>query len=63
MSFNFSYFIAQDYNVDVSFWLFTQIFVSQLLVDLFYGLIGCLTLELPFGKIQKLLIGQLVKEK
>ena len=60
MSFNYTYFISQGYNVDVSFWLYTQIFVSQLIVDLFYGLIGCLILELPFGKIQKLLIGQLV---
>ena len=63
MSFNYYYFISQGYNVNVSFWLYTQIFVSQLIVDLFYGLIGCLTLELPFGKIQKLLIGWMVRGK
>ena len=63
MSFNYYYYLEQGYNVDVSFWLFTEIFVSQLIVCLFYGIIGCLTLELPYGKIQKLLISQLVGGK
>ena len=53
---NFDFFAAMGYNVDVSMWLFTEIFVSQLFVDLFFGLLGCLILELPFGKIQKILI-------
>ena len=50
----------QDYNVDFSMWLLTEVFVAQLGFDLFIGLIGCLTLELPFGKIQKLLLQKLL---
>jgi len=56
MSSNFYYFVAQGYDVDVSLWLFTEIFVSQLVICLFNGLMGCLALELPFGRIQKLLM-------
>ena len=53
---NFDYFAAQGYNLDASFWLFTETFIPQLWLDLLLGLLGCLILELPFGKIQKLLI-------
>ena len=56
MSINWEYQEMQDYTVDFSFWLLTQIFVAQVAVDLSVGLIGCLTLELPFGKIQKILM-------
>jgi len=56
MSSNFYYFVSQGYDVDVSLWLFTEIFVSQLFICLFNGLMGCLALELPFGRIQKLLM-------
>ena len=44
-------------------WLLTEVFVAQLGFDLFIGLIGCLTLELPFGKIQKILIQKLITGK
>ena len=60
MSPNFQYFAMQDYNVDFSMWLLTEIFVAQLAFDLLLGLIGCLTLELPFGKIQKLILQKLL---
>ena len=63
LSFNYYYFVAQSYNLDVSFWLFTQIFVAQLMISLLIGLVGCLTLELPFGRVQKLLIGKLTGAK
>ena len=53
----------QDYNVDGSLWLLTEIFVPQLFVCLAVGLIGCLILELPFGKLQKIMIGYLVTGK
>ena len=57
------YMQMQDYNVDASLWLLTEIFVPQLFVCLFVGLIGCLTLELPFGKLQKILIQYFVMGK
>ena len=63
MSFNWYYFAMQDYNVDFSMWLLTEMFVSQVAVCLFIGLLGSLTLELPFGKIQKLLLGKLLGGK
>ena len=63
MSFNWYYFGMQDYNVDFSMWLLSQIFVAQVFVALFNGLIACLTLELPFAKIQKLLLGKLMGAK
>ena len=53
----------QDYNVDFSMWLLTEVFVAQLGFDLFIGLMGCLTLELPFSKIQKLLLQKLLGGK
>jgi len=56
MSSNYYYFVAQGYNVDGSLWLMTQIFVSQVFICLANGLMGCLALELPFGRIQKLLM-------
>ena len=45
MSPNIQYFAMQDYNVDFSMWLLTEIFVAQLTFDLLLGLIGCLTLD------------------
>ena len=63
MSPNFDFFAAMGYNVDVSMWLFTEVFVAQLFVDLFYGLLGCLFLELPFGKVQKILIEYILSIK
>ena len=60
---NFDFFAAMGYNVDVSMWLFTEVFVAQLFVDLFYGLLGCLFLELPFGKVQKILIEYILSIK
>ena len=63
MSFNWYYFGAQDYNVDFSLWLLSEMFVAQLFVALSVGLIACLTLELPFGKVQKLLLGKLMGAK
>ena len=63
MSFNWYYFAMQDYNVDFSMWLLTEMFVSQVAVCLFIGLLGSLTLELPFGKIQKLLLWKLLGGK
>ena len=52
---NFDFFAAMEYNVDVSMWLFTEVFVAQLFADLFFVLLGCLFLELPFGKVQKIM--------
>ena len=63
MSFNWYYFAMQDYNVDFSMWLLSEMFVAQVFVALFNGLIACLTLELPFGRIQKLLLGKLMGAK
>ena len=63
MSLNFSYFAAQGYNLDYSLWLMTELFVPQLFVCLFVGLMATLTLELPFGKIQKILIELLIGKK
>ena len=60
MSWNWYYFNIQDYNVDFSMWLLTQIFVAQLFVCLALGLVASLTLELPFGKIQKILLQKLL---
>ena len=56
MSFNWYYFGHEAYTIDYSMWLLTEMFIAQLAVDLFIGLIGCLTLELPFGKIQKIIL-------
>ena len=63
MSFNWYYFAMQDYNVDFTMWLLSQMFVAQVAICLFIGLLGCLTLELPFGKIQKLLLQKLMTGK
>ena len=63
MSPNFDFFAAMGYNVDVSMWLFTEVFVAQLFADLFFGLLGCLFLELPFGKVQKIMIEYILSIK
>ena len=70
MSFNWYYFYMQDYNLDYSMWLLTQIFVAQVnffflhvsviylqvMVCLTVGLLSAVSLELPFGKLQKLVL-------
>ena len=56
MSLNWYYFAGQSYSLDLSLWLLTAMFVAQLAVDLALGTLASLTLELPFGKIQKLLM-------
>ena len=56
IDFDFIYYASQTYVVDFSMWHVTSLFVAQLCVDLFIGLIGCITLELPFGKIQKIVL-------
>ena len=63
MSFNWYYFGHEAYTIDFSMWLLTEMFIAQLAVDLFIGLIGCLTLELPFGKIQKIMLQFLFEGK
>ena len=60
MSFNWYYFAGQSYSLDLSLWLLTAMFVAQLGVDLALGTLASLTLELPFGKIQKLLLHRLL---
>ena len=59
IEFDIFHYASQTYVVDFSMWQVTSTFVAQLFVDLFIGLIACLTLELPFGKIQKILIQNL----
>ena len=60
MSINWYFFLSQSYNVDFVAYQMTEWFVAQLWISLLVGLVGCLTLELPFGKIQKLLIQKLL---
>ena len=60
MSINWYFFLSQSYNIDFTAWQMTEWFVAQLWISLLVGLVGCLTLELPFGKIQKLLIQKLL---
>ena len=60
MSINWYFFLSQGYNIDFTAWQMTEWFVAQLWISLLVGLVGCLTLELPFGKIQKLLIQKLL---
>ena len=50
-----NFFIA-DYVVDASLWLLTSFYPGHIFISLFVGLIATLTLELPFTKIQKLLL-------
>ena len=56
MSLNWYFFLDQTYNMDYTMWQVTVWFVPQLWFSLLAGLLGCLTLELPFGRIQKLII-------
>ena len=63
MSWNFFFFLAQQYGLNFTMWQVTIWFVAQVWVDLGLGLIGCLTLEIPFGKIQKILIQKLIAGK
>ena len=61
MSLNWYFFLLQPYPVNYTMWQLTSYFVAQVWVCLLAGLLGCLTLELPFGKIQKILISRLLK--
>ena len=60
MSINWYFFLTQSYNIDYRKWLLTEWFIAQVWICLLVGLLGSLTLELPFGKIQKLLIQKLL---
>ena len=60
MSLNWYFFLLQSYPVDYSMWQMTEMFVPQVWVCLLAGLLGSLTLEIPFGKVQKILIQQLL---
>ena len=61
MSLNWQFFLFQSYQLDYSMWQLTALFVPQVWVCLLAGLLGTLTLEIPFGKVQKILIQQLLK--
>ena len=63
MSWNFFFFLNQPYNMNYTMWQVTDMFVPQLWVCLAIGLVACLTLELPVGKIQKILIQKLINMK
>ena len=63
MSWNFFFFLNQPYNLNYTMWQVTEMFVAQVWVCLLLGLLACLTLELPFGKIQKILIQKLINRK
>ena len=61
MSLNWYFFLLQPFPLDFSMWQLTVWFIAQVWFCLLAGLLGCLTLELPFGKIQKLVIQKLLK--
>ena len=61
MSLNWYFFLLQSYPMNYTMWRMTELFVPQVWLCLLAGLLGCLSLELPFGKIQKILIQQLLK--
>ena len=61
MSLNWYFFLLQPYPVNFSMWQLTSLFVPQVWICLLAGLLSCLTLELPFGKVQKILIQQLLR--
>ena len=61
MSLNFYFLLLQPYPVNYTMWLVTEWFLAQLCVCLLIGLLGCLTLELPFSKLQKMLIQRLTR--
>ena len=61
MSINWEFFLMQSYPMDFSMWQLTSLFVPQVWICLLAGLLSCLTLELPFGKVQKILIQQLLR--
>ena len=60
MSLNWYFFLLQPYPINFSMWQLTSYFLPQVWVCLLAGLLGCLTLELPFGRIQKILIHRLL---
>ena len=53
--------LLQDYNVDWTMLLNVQLFLGNLAVALFCGMLLSLSFELPFAKLQKILITSLVK--
>ena len=60
MLLNWYFFLLQSYPLNYTMWQLTVFFVPQVWLSLLAGLLGCLTLELPFGKIQKMLIQRLM---
>ena len=60
MSLNWYFYLLQSYPVNYTMWQLTTMFVPQVWLSLLAGLLGSLTLELPFGKIQKILIQRLL---
>ena len=60
ISLSWYYFTSQTYSLDLSMWLMTEMFVAQLALDLAVGLLASLTLELPFGRIQKMIIQKIL---
>ena len=60
ISLSWYYLASQTYSLDLSMWLMTEMFVAQLALDLAVGLLASLTLELPFGRIQKLIIQKIL---
>ena len=60
MSLNWYFFLLQSYPVNYTMWHLTVLFVPQVWLSLLAGLLGSLTLELPAGKIQKIIIQRLL---
>ena len=60
MAFNFYFFLLQPYPLNYTMWQVTAWFMAQLWLGLLIGLLACLTLELPFGKLQKMLIQRII---
>ena len=60
MSLNWYFFLLQSYPVNYTMWHLTLLFVPQVWLSLLAGLLGSLTLELPAGKIQKIIIQRLL---
>jgi hypothetical protein len=50
----------QDYNIDWTMLLNVQMFLGNVVVALLFGALFSIFWELPFARLQKLLIGALV---
>ena len=62
MAFNFYFFLLQPYPLNYTMWQVTMWFLAQLWVCLLIGLLASLTLELPFGKLQKIIIQRIIRK-